>query len=99
MSEMHDKILSVGVITLLTLSGVMSIIFINYVKNILRKIDDVSHVGPLISKVEELVNKVEKIFVTLEVTRKTTSLEVAQLKERVAKLEDIVHKLHEERSH
>ena len=94
---MSDKILSVGVIALVSLSGIMALVFINYIKNILRKIDDVSHVGPLLKKVEELVGKVEKIFITLEVTRETTTIEVNQLKDRVAKLESIIEKLQSER--
>lgn len=97
MAEMSDKILGVGVITMLMLSGIMAIVFINYIKNILRKIDDVSHVGPLIEKVQKLVDKVEKIFITLEVTKEKTHLEVSQLKERVTKLEAAVEKLHNDR--
>lgn len=97
MDVMSDKILSVGVIALVTLSGIMALVFINYVKSVLRKIDDVSHVGPLLRKVEELVGKVEKIFITLEVTRETTSIEVNQLKERVTKLEALVQNLQAER--
>jgi hypothetical protein len=97
MDVMSDKILGIGVITLVSLSGIMALVFINYVKSILGKIDDVSHVGPLLRKVEELVGKVEKIFITLEVTRETTSIEVNQLKDRVSKLEMIIERLQSER--
>jgi hypothetical protein len=97
MDVISDKILGVGVIALVSLSGIMALVFMNYIKSILRKIDDVSHVGPLLHKVEELVGKVEKIFITLEVTRETTSIEVNQLKERVAKLEMVIERLQSER--
>ena len=94
---MHSRIWSIGIVTLVVLSGIMAIVFVNYIKTVLQKIDDVSHVGPLLKKVEELVGKVEKIFTSLEVTKQTTALEVNQLKERVQKLEAIVEKLQTER--
>jgi cell shape-determining protein MreC len=97
MENISDKILSVGVIALVSLSGIMAIIFVNYIKSLIGKIDNVSHIEPLISKVENLVDKVEKIFTSLEVMKETSKLEYTQLKERVAKLEELVDKLQEER--
>lgn len=98
MNYSDGNIVNVGIAALLALSGVMALVFVNYIKNIIRKIDDVSHVGPLLKKVEELVSKVDRIFITLEVTREKTHLEVEALKERVQKLEALVERM-EGRNH
>lgn len=91
------KLMALGAVTLVALSGIMGILVVNYVKSLLKKIDDMSQVAPLLKKVNQLVDKVEKIFISLEVTRETTALEVNQLKERVSKLEATIEKLKLER--
>jgi len=78
----------IGIAVLVLLSGVMALVFINYVKQVLGKIDSVEHIKPLIDRVEKLVDKVERIFTTLEVMKQTTSLEIDQLKERIKRLEE-----------
>lgn len=81
----------IGVAGLITLSAVMAIVFVNYIKQVLMKIDSVEHITPLIERVEKLVDKVERIFTTLEVMKSTTNLEIETLKERVKRLEEAVY--------
>lgn len=93
MNAMQEKMVYTGMLALVSLSGIMGLVFISYIKTVLKKIDDVSQIGPLIISVEALVMKVEKMFTTLEVTKETTALQVEQLKDRVKRLEHQVQKI------
>ncbi len=88
---MKAELLQLGIIALIMLSGVMSIIVVSYVRSVLTKIDDVSHIAPMIRNLENVIAKVENIFITLEVTRERTTLEIKQLKTRINKLEGVIN--------
>lgn len=93
MEAQAGNLIQLGVLALLTLSGVMAVVFVTYIKNIMSKLDSVSHIEPLLDKFERLVSKVESMFITLEITREKTNLEIEQLRQRITTVEGLSHEL------
>jgi len=87
-----DNIIYVGVISILFVSGIMGLVFLNYIKKVLANLEDVNQIKPLVDKVALLVEKVEKVFITLEITKETHTLEISMIKEQIKDIYDRLNK-------
>jgi len=95
MVEMVDSIIGIGIIALVAVCGLMGLVFLNYVKGVMVKMDSVAHIEPMLDKVNTLVEKVDKIVNKLALAEQRTDLELEIVKKRLDALEAYIDRLKE----
>lgn len=88
MSGNFTGIIAIGVIFMLTMSGIMAIVFINYVKKILKDLDNVKDIKPLVDKVEKLVDMIHDLITSHEVTRAKHGTQIETIEEQIKDIYD-----------
>jgi len=92
LSGNYIGIILIGIVFLLFMSGIMAIIFIKYVARLLKDLDNVREIKPLVEKVEALVKEIHKLITSTEVAREVTNVEIDNIKKQI---EDIYHRLND----
>ena len=91
LSGNYNAIIILAFITMAFFSLIMGIVFINYIKKVIKNLDNVKAIEPLIERVEALVKEVHKLVTNHEVTRENHSVRIEQLEEMVKDLYDKIN--------
>ena len=97
MSDQLNQFFITGVIVLVTIIGIMGMVFFNYLNKLLNKVDGIPDLKNIVTKVEGLVNKVEKIHVEQNLCKQKQNIEVDSLRASIERVSREVHSLREKR--